>query len=174
MIPLTQGRLDELCGVYSTINATRLIEKITWGQSHRLFHDIFRLIESRKSLSTILGNGLTANDIAYLFTNLIERQYPIKRFKPFHRVRRVALDIYWRKIQGFLSGGSSRAIIVVIEGKDWGHWTVIERATNKTLFLFDSDDRKRISRRRCTTKRMSRNRPVLLHPTMTYFLSRRD
>ena len=57
MIALRQGELDGLCGVYSTINATRLITEISLDQSHQLFQEIFRMIERRKNLSTILGKG---------------------------------------------------------------------------------------------------------------------
>ena len=174
MMPLLQGQLDGLCGVYSTINATRLIEKITREEAHRLFQKISRLIEPRKSLPAILANGLEPNDIAYILTNLIERQYPLKRFKPFHRVRRIALDLYWREVQGFLQAKESRAVILAAESWTWSHWTVIRKATPKTLFLFDSDNMKIFQRRHCTTNEVSKARPILLYPTTTYFLSRKD
>lgn len=174
MKPHFQGQLDGLCGIYSSINATRLIEKISPGQSTALFQKIFSAVERRKSHSSIIKNGLSNRDMAYVFKEVIQKEHPIKRSKPFPRANNIPLETYWRKIQAFLSGDRRKAVIVVIERKDWSHWTVIERATNKTLFLFDSDDQKRIYRRRCTTKKMTRIRPVLLHPTMTYFLWRRE
>jgi len=174
MKPHFQGQLDGLCGVYSVINSIKLLENINSGESRILFNRIFAFVERRKRISGIIREGISSRDMAYIFREVVEQEYPVSRVKPFHRAGKVPLYLYWKELQGFLAEDQRRAVIVVLESWDWGHWTVIRKATEKTLFLFDSEDHLRISRRHCTTKRISTARPVLLHPTMTYFLSRRE
>ena len=173
MLPFIQGQLDGLCGIYSSINAVRLIKKISHDQATGLFHKLFFEISHRKTYPKIIKNGLSNRDMAYGF-KLIQTQYPIKQARPFPKANNITLGSYWDKLEGFLDQASDRAIIVVIEGWNWGHWTVIERATKKTFFLFDSGGLKRISRSCCSTRRRSPTRPLLLVPTMTYFLWGRD
>ncbi len=174
MKPHFQGQLDGLCGVYSVINSTKLIENINAWESMTLFNRIFALVEQRKRLSGILREGISSRDMAYIFREVVEQEYPIRRVKPFHRAGKVPLDLYWNEIQGFLAEDHRRAVIVVLEGWNWGHWTVIRKATEKTLFLFDSENQKRVRRRDCTTRKITRARRILLYPTRTYFLSRRE
>jgi len=172
MKPLLQGQLDGLCGVYSSINATRLIAKISQDQAESLFNRMIKLIRERKDFSRVLANGISTNDLSYLFP-LIERSFPLNRYKPFHQSKNTPLDLYWRKVQGFLEE-DRRSVIMAIGSHTWAHWTVVRKATDKTLILFDSDRIKTLKRKRCTTTRISRARPIQIYPTLTYFLSRRD
>lgn len=172
MKPHFQGQLDGFCGIYSSINATRLIQNIGPDESAALFNRILSTIERRKNLSSILKHGLTNRDIACSFKEVIEKEYPVKRSKPFHKA--TGLAVYWREINDFLKGDQKRAVVLAIEGWNWAHWTVIKKATNKSFSLFDSGHLKRVNRNRSTTKKISRARPILLYPTMTYFLSRKS
>lgn len=174
MIPLIQGQLDGLCGVYSAINATRLVENLSREEALMLFREICRVIEGRKSLSGVIGYGIRCNDIAFFFKTLVQKQYALDRYKPFHKIKRLSLESYWGEIQGFLKTGDRRAVILVMESWDWAHWTVIRKATSKAFYLFDSDHSKILWRRHCTTGRLSKARPILLYPNLTYFLSRKE
>lgn len=173
MRPLVQGQLDGLCGIYAAINATRLIGSLTQEESQWLFHQACRLMESRKSLATILGEGLNSKDLAYLFRELIERRHSLIRFKPFSQAKNVGLERYWRSLKGFLESGERRAVILVLGNWDWGHWSVVRKASKKTLFLFDSDKLKVLNRRHCTTSEATKTRPIILYPSLTYFLERK-
>jgi hypothetical protein len=131
MKPHFQGQLDGFCGIYSSINATRLIQNISPDESAALFNRILSTIERRKSLSTILKNGLNNRDIAYFFKEVIEKEYPVKRSRPFHKA--TALAVYWREINDFLKGDQKRAVILAMGGWNWAHWTVVKKATKKSF-----------------------------------------
>jgi hypothetical protein len=175
MKPLTQGNLDGLCGVYSILNALRIVEKTTLEESARVFFEIFAALETRKKISSLIQDGMTDRDMGYVYREIIQKNYPVRAFKPFHRKAEVPLGAYWSEVQGFLENGERRAVNLVLESWDWGHWTVIRRATSKSLFLFDSARMKRFDRRKCTTdRRLSRNRSFLIWPTTTRFLFRKE
>ena len=175
MKPIRQGALDGLCGVYSLINSLQIVQGTSFEESSRLFLEILRAMEPRKKLSYLIENGMTDRDMAYVYREIIQKHYPVKVLKPFHNKADVPLKDYWETIQGFLEDGERRAVNLVLEGWDWGHWTVIQRATPKSLYLLDSARMKRFDRRKCTTgRKLSRKRYFLILPRTTRFLFRKE
>jgi hypothetical protein len=174
MKPLIQGGLDGLCGVYSILNALKIVQGTTFEESSELFLEILRAMETRKRLSLLIEDGMSDRDMGYVYREVIQRHFPITILKPFHRRSEVGLGAYWSQVQDFLSDGRGRAVNLVAEGHDWGHWTVVWKATPKCLYLLDSDMMRRFDRRKCSTQMLSSNRELLLWPTMTRFLSRRE
>ena len=174
MKPLTQGKLDGLCGVYSILNALRILEGTTLEESANLFLEIFAALETRKKISRVIGDGMTDRDMGYVYREIIQKHYPVRVFKPFHRKAEVPLGAYRQEVKNFLDGGNRRAVNLVVESWDFGHWTVVRKATPKCLYLWDSARMRRFDRRKCTTQVLSTNRDLLLWPTMTRFLSRKE
>ncbi len=174
MKPLIQGQLDGFCGIYSIINALRIVHGTGYLQSREVFLEIIRVMESRKKLSWLIEDGMTDRDMSYVYREVIQRRFPIHILKPFHRRSDVGLGSYWNQIHEFLGSGDSRAVNLVVESLHWGHWTVVYRATPKALYLLDSDIMGRLDRRKCTTRRLSVTRNFLIWPTMTRFLSRKE
>jgi len=173
MKALTQGELDGLCGVYSILNALKLLQRTSYRESRELFFEILRAMEPRKKISWLIQEGMTDRDMGYVYREIIQKRYPVRAFKPFHKQSDIGLGAYWNQVQEFLGSGNGRVVNLVAEGFDWGHWTVVWKATPKTLYLLDSDVMRRLDRRKCTTQRLSINRNFLIWPTMTRFLSRK-
>ena len=116
MKPLTQGNLDGLCGVYSILNALRIVEKTTLEESANLFLEIFAALETRKKkISRVIEDGMTDRDMGYVYREIIQKHYPVRVFKPFHRKAEVPLGAYWNQIRNFLDGGDKRAVNLVVE-----------------------------------------------------------
>ena len=176
MTPFQQGELDGLCGIYSVINAARLVigRSITEDKCEELFVKCFAVLEKKKKISHIITNGITINEIACLLRDVIEKEFPVRRTKPFHSSSNITLADYWSKIQEFFSTSDKRrAVILSVETEEWEHWSVVRSTTNKRLALFDSDDSQIINRKRCTLKRITKVEPILFHPNQTYFLQRK-
>lgn len=174
MKPLTQGKLDGLCGVYSILNALRIVERTTFQESARLFLEIFAALETRKKISRVIEDGMTDRDMAYVYREIIQKDYLVRAFKPFQKQSDIPLGAYWDQIKDFLDGGNRRAVNLVVESWDFGHWTVVWKATPKCLYLLDSARMRRFDRRKCSTQVLSSNRELLLWPTMTRFLFRKE
>jgi len=173
MEPYQQGSLDGLCGIYSVINAVRLVVgRLKEEECFNILHQSLMLIEQKRKLSAIVVEGVSILEIAQVFRKVIDKEYKIKRTKPFHTSPNTPLSAYWNKVMTFLNSGSNRAVLLGIEDHDWDHWTVLKAATEKRFIQFDSCGAKQIIRKKCTTKKLTKARTNLIKPTMTYFLSR--
>lgn len=105
MEPYWQGSLDGLCGIYSIINAVRIVVGgISAEKCYRLFFKILTALEEKHSLPYVVSSGVEINGLAHIFKTVIEKEYPVvKRSKPFHRRRDASLDEVWERMQDFLS-----------------------------------------------------------------------
>jgi hypothetical protein len=167
-----QGSLDGLCGLYSLVNAVRLVmNTLDDDQCDSLFAQSLAVLEQKKSLAHFMTNGLSSRDLSLVFKKVIQEELPVQKFMPFHKKSAVPLSIYWDTIMTFLSGGPQRAVILGLETKDWSHWSVGQAATTRRLILFDCDGRKQLTRKHCTTGEITRGRPTKLSPYETCFFS---
>ena len=79
------------------------------------------------------------------------------------------LDPFWESMRAFLDGTPGRTIILGLNGYH-DHWTVVQKITRGSIFLYDSDRIQRLPRAECTTAKHRRKH--LLLPAQTYFLSK--
>ena len=173
MKPLTQGNLDGFCGIYSIINGLNLVHKISNPEAEILFSEIVRAIEDKKKkISDIAVDGLSDRDMAFVYREIIKKRYPVETYKPFHNRPDTDLQTYWNEIYQFLENGEKRVVNLAVERKDWSHWTVIHKVSFKSLYLWDSGERKKFLRNNCVTK-PSGNGHLVLWPTTTRFLFRK-
>lgn len=162
-----QGSLDALCGVYSLINAVRLLKPLSKEDAKQLFVDILIKLDQSEDIVDYIDLGMGTRDMHQLMLMLTD-DYGIQFKKPFHRSN-VTLHQVWSVISTFHN--ERRGVCVIsIGGKDWEHWTVIEKVTNKRLVLFDSSGIKNINRKHCTLKKYTPHRPRILFPTTVYLL----
>jgi hypothetical protein len=167
--PYEQGYLDGLCGIYSVINAVRLLTKIDEDEAMELFKDIMRHIEKTKRLSHICTGGISPSDMYNILRDVIAKKYPIEWQRPYFRVRRPSVDVFWDRISAFIKEDSRRAVIVWMEYKDWDHWSVVKTLTANRMTFFDSAGFKVIARGRSETAK-GRSKYYFLKPSNTFFL----
>lgn len=174
MKPFQQGDLDGLCGLYSLINAVRLVvHPITDADCHILASQALDMLGERKPISRLFLEGLGYRELAVVCKTIIEPAYPIKRYKPFQHDPAPSLDRYWSRLKSFLDEESRRAVILVTETKHHGHWTTVQAASERRLVLCDSSGMQQLIRKRCTIGAITQARPIMLHPFYTYFFSRK-
>lgn len=174
--PYSQGNLDGFCGLYSVINSTKLIIKnITQDDSTDLIHKCITALETikNKPLSSIFINGISTHDVSCIIKNVIEQHYPIKRYKPFQCRSDISIHEYWETMKTFLEAETSAAIICIGK-KDWSHWTVAKSASNKRIYINDSGSIKHINKNRCSLNGITKETPLRIYATSTFFLAKRD
>ncbi len=169
--PFRQGGLDLFCGVYSTVNAVKMLlgNQITDDDEFLeiAVNCISKLVKER-GLS-FLSEGLNSRDITFLLRKVALTEYGIKSRKAF-KFSNISLGEYWNTVREFLGERKSAGVIICIDPVNWGHWTVITKATARRLVLLDSIGIKFLHRRHCTTRKLTSRRDMLLSPTRTYFL----
>ena len=161
-----QGSLDGLCGVYSIINASKIINDFNDEKCIELFQQIVRFLDNEKCLSKLLINGIDINIIGQIMNNVSDLK--IKKEQPFRGKYETKLGEFWSDIQNFLEK-PYRAILIGLGGIH-DHWTVVESISAKQMKLVDSDGLKHLNRKSCTTGEPRGLRKHQVYPTYTYFL----
>ncbi|MCX5871087.1 MAG: hypothetical protein NTY00_10760 [Deltaproteobacteria bacterium] len=172
--PYQQGNLDGLCGAYATINAARLIsKKLSIEEWQVVLLKILRQqIKQRRSVHFAI-HGLGLSKVSKILQRIISPELDIIYSRPFRRRVKVPLPELWDSIDDFLNAENRRSVIIGIETKDYGHWTVVESISDKRLNLFDSGGRKFINRNNLTTTEIIPQKPILISGTSTFFLERK-
>jgi hypothetical protein len=167
MKPYEQGGLDGLCGVYSIINASNIINNLTDDDCEELFKEILVYLDREKSLSRILTEGLNINVLGEILKNI--KSLNFNRAMPFKGSPETSLSDFWEGIQEFLTQ-PNRAVLLGMAGQ-YDHWSIIKSISDKRINFCDSDGIKYFNRSACTTQEPDKKRKHQIMPTHTYFLS---
>lgn len=168
MVPYEQGALDGLCGVYSIINASKIINDFSNEKCNELFQQVVRFLDSERSLVKLLINGIDINLIGQVMNNV--KELNILKEQPYRGKSETTLKEFWGSMQTFLNG-QNRAILLGLGGVH-DHWTVVQSMSDKQMKLLDSDGLKQLNRNSCTTGEPDRQRRHCIYPTHSYFLQR--
>jgi hypothetical protein len=153
--PYRQGRLDGLCGVYTLINALRLLcPRLDEDDCERVFCALIRA-RARQTASplAVISGGLSRREMLRLLGSW--QRYAAREFGIMLTVNRLkvsepTLHNIWRGLCRALDGKS--VAIVGLDGVE-RHWTVAHAATKRTLRVADSSGLRVIFRSQCTVGR---------------------
>lgn len=168
--PFQQGGLDSLCGLYSIINAERIINRTSDDATQQLFDDLIHYLSRRGLLTKFLISGIIHTEMLVILNKVVGKKRISNVRIPFRGVPNPDLTTFWKSMQHFLDGTLGRAIILGLQGYH-DHWTVIEKITSRSILLYDSALIKRLPRSSCTTVYATWKRKHVLLPAQTYFLS---
>lgn len=168
--PFQQGGLDSLCGLYSIVNAERIINRSSDEEVQQLFDGLIHYLSRRGLLSKFLIGGIIHTQMLVILNKVVGKKRISNVAIPWRGVPNPDLTTFWKSMQSFLDGTPHRAIILGLQGYH-DHWTVIEKITNSSILLYDSSLIKRLPRSSCTTAYDTTKRKHQLLPAQTYFLS---
>jgi hypothetical protein len=169
MEPFQQGGLDSLCGIYSLVNAEKVINQSKTEHSQDLFNDIVTSLEEEKLLASILTDGMLLKNLKFILNQVLADRIPQKTL-PFHSKPNPNLGKFWSEVELFLSK-KNRAVIISLSGVH-EHWSTVEKITGKKIKLFDSDGLNYLNRSYCTTAEATIKRPHIICSAQTLFLSK--
>lgn len=182
-VPARQGEYDGACGFYSVGNALSLLyPNIGVDQ---IFYEMFSSYIKNGSDAESLINGMYRNKLNKVLGDTINalQLEDCKIYRPFWSNPASSLAELRKKIIDYFAGNKSAAAILGYEysrygESDWySHWTVIRRATEKTLFTHDSSaELKRIAFSKCRiwdNKSCHKSKPYKLSSTELFIISRK-
>lgn len=153
--PLQQGAFDNLCGLYSAINAIRLSlwvnKRISLHRPQRLFHWGIDQIEKEWGTSVTLHEGMDIAQWTWLTDRIIRKAYKITG----SRLQRVAIK-FGRKQpdldQIFLAisecAENREPVLIHISGAI-EHYTILTGVSDLKIWLYDSHGRMWIRKDSC-------------------------
>lgn len=170
VMPFEQGALDTLCGIYSLVNAYKIINKGPNNDYRELFIEIIEYLHNNTFLTQALEYGLLFKHIKGIVNDVINDRIPYKE-TPYVGLVTPSLGKFWDDMRTFLNDKDAppSAIVIGLSGKH-DHWTVVSGISAGSITLYDSDGLKRINRINCTTALVSGMRQHVLHPAQTFFM----
>lgn len=174
LLPLLQGDLDSLCGLYAIVNAVRLLRPELNHRQARLLFDALGETLSEKSVTAhetvSLGielpvmHALIASAVSYL-DDVLGISLTARSLTSLQGIRR--FNDLWGALASRLDGDC--VAILGLSGHH-EHWTVAYRVTDRTIRLFDSDLVQVLTRSRCSLH--STRVPHQIDPDEVIFISR--
>lgn len=168
-----QGEFDALCGVYSLLNADRIINRTSYQNSKQLFYSMMHFLESEGQLSFIISEGTHFRHIKKLLDRVIGIQRIAYQKRHFIKKSDTNISTFWNEMMFFLDNYSNRAILLGMTGVH-DHWTVVCKITKRQMILYDSSGMRFLNRLHCTTGYAMGKRQHILHPGQTYFLMKEE
>ena len=140
LTPYAQGELDSLCGLYSIINAIRLVlypvAPVSAAKSHKLFETGIEFLRQNDSLDPALVNGINIKRWKLLAALLAEQASTAKWSIVVDATKRRASP---RAIMRCIDDGIANGSAVLLHlGRHHQHYTVIAGVTPQSILLFDS------------------------------------
>jgi len=164
-----QGELDALCGVYSLVNADRIINQTSHQHSKQLFYSMICFLEREGLLPLVIEEGIHFRHIKKLLLRVIGKQRIGYQGRHFRKRSYTDISTFWNEMMRFLDNDPNRAILMGMTGVH-DHWTVVCKITKRQMILYDSSGLRRLHRLHCTTRYAMGKRQHILHPAQTYFL----
>ena len=180
-MPIRQGSIDQLCGVYSVMNANEVVIgkfhydrklKLKASQRKTLFSDLIGQLAKHDMLETVLTCGIADIDTNGGFIDIAIKS--VKKYQKRKLRKQIAFDTddvtleqYWEKLTEHL-GQQDSAVIICLSGRI-KHWTCVREITPNALILSDSSGIRRIARDRSAIETESRDM-YTLWPNLTYLL----
>lgn len=203
-VPLRQGDLDGLCGLYALVNAAvylaarvgkRLSRKDRLDLFKRLAIRLFEHLDTRRRRRK--GNGAGSPPIGFLWAGTSIKELPpmldelqsfveekvgvnLVRFQPLLRNHRPkTLDQFWIRLREYLEQYEGRAVAIVgynwkMDGREEGHWTCVKAMTDRQMVRVDSVGGKVLRRSRVTMRPPTRSRPYRVALHDVYLLTVQD
>ena len=140
LAPYAQGELDSLCGLYSIINAIRLVlypvAPVSSAKSRSLFEAGIGFLRQNGSLDPALVNGINIRRWKLLAALLAEQASTPKWSVAVETTKhRTPARAIMRYIDDSLETGSP---VLLHLGRRHQHYTVISGVTQHSILLFDS------------------------------------
>lgn len=165
-LPFRQGELDGLCGIYSVINAVRLVlgprsHLLKPSQWQDLFVALLESVDRTMGAAQAASNGIETRALRYLLRAAClhlatEHHLPLRAAPLLSQADRPTFVELLPRISGTVNQPGQAIVLSVFGALD--HWTVVQRVSRSWMVLFDSSGHHRIAVKNC---RMIYERPLL-------------
>lgn len=139
LLPLRQGKLDRLCGLYALLNTYQLlVPQDSWDTSQRqLFKASVEWLNCKDLLRLAVTSGLEVEHLLGMIDDV---------FKPAFRF--IEVDQLWKKKRILGKNGLNQILEYVAPPSStvlvcykYEHWTVFQKYDETKIYLYDSEGR---------------------------------
>jgi len=161
--------------MYSCLNAAKLLTpRVPSNDWDRVFRKAIKLAYKRRKSISFVTNGIGNSLLNQILLRIVCPEFQLTHTRPFHHRHIPTIEEFWSKVTAFLDTTGKRCVIICYGTDAYSHWTVIQTITPKRILLFDSDNRKWLDRRLCTTVTISKETPIKIISSATFFIEKTD
>jgi hypothetical protein len=165
--PYWQSALDSMCGIFSLINADKLINNSTEEESQTLFNQIIEYLAKKRQLKSSIIEGTNHRQIMQILNDVVGDRIPVKIT---NRKNVNKLSCWWDFTREYLQQ-DCRAVVISLDGRE-SHFSTIKSMTDRVMALSDSGGIKIIRKSACKLKGYEREDRYIIYPAQTIYLGR--
>ncbi len=169
LTPYEQGNLDGFCGIYSVVNATRLIVNgMGEEEAIDLFIDCLQYVEKKKNFGEACVRGVNRKTSGKSLgrSSLLNTCGSCEK-APLQN-EGVSFDDFFNVLREHFGQEGKRVAIICFYHEDWDHWTVVKAMTMKRMMLFDSCNMKILDISQCTFEKKAKWKSYCLLGTPSF------
>jgi hypothetical protein len=163
-----------MCGIYSIINAHKILYRPSEQESINLFTSIIEYLSKKRVLKDCIIDGLNHKRMTNIMNDVIGDIFPIKES---NKKNIYSVTDWWNIAQSHFGSGDKRVIILAVDGTV-SHYTVIESVTDNRMNLFDSDifkpfiwySYKTINKSHCRMQGYTKQDKIIVFGAQSWFL----
>ena len=125
--PFMQGWLDSCCGIYSIVNANRIVNNVSYDESQPVFNEIIKNLHKRKILKDVILEVINHRNFSALMNTVGTNLFPLMET---NKKGFLKLNDWWEYTRQFMEEQPNRAVILSIGGLH-DHLTVIQKMTDR-------------------------------------------
>lgn len=161
--PYWQGGMDSMCGIYSIINADKIVNKSSEEDSQYLFNGIIEYLSKKRKLKDIIIGGVYHKDMISILANAIGNRFRWRVIgNNFNNVSE-----FWKYSNDFLKENNGSSLIVSFGGKE-DHLSAVMSMTAKTMTLFDSSGIIKVRKSMSKLMGYSKDDKYVIYPTQSF------
>jgi aspartokinase-like uncharacterized kinase len=165
--PYWQSALDSMCGIFSLINADKLINKSTEEESQTLFNQIIEYLARKRQLKSSIIEGTNHRQLMMILNDVVGDRIPIKIT---NRKNVNKLSCWWDFTREYL-GQDNRAVVISLDGRE-SHFSTIKSMTDRAMALSDSGGIKIIRKSACRLRGYKKEDKYVIYPSQCIYLGK--
>lgn len=168
--PFHQDSFSGLCGVYSILNAYKIVFNANEDNTQFLFNEIVEFLSKKRLLKYSILNGMDFREVNMVMRDVVYNHMPHYKIS-WMGYPNPTLDVFWKSIENHLLDKPNNCVILGTSGRQ-DHWSTGISATSKTITLVDFEW-KYLKKKLCSTTKINEN-IYTLYPAQTFFISNEE
>lgn len=160
-----QGTLDSLCSVYAVVNAYKIVKNVSNEKSNEVFNEIILYLHKKKILKDTIIEGTSHKTM-----NKIVRDVMGDKFSEIitsYNWKEYALSAWWDFSKTYSKNGYK---IIVSFGGVRNHYSLLDRMTDKTMFMVDSNGLDKVRKRDCEIQGYDKDDKYVIYPSQCFIV----
>jgi hypothetical protein len=160
-----QGSLDSLCSVYALVNTYKSVKNVNDELSNEIFNKIIKYLHKKRILCDTLIEGTSHKTMSKILREVVGDDF--SEVINLYKWGEYSLSAWWDYTKEYSQNGYK---IIVSIGGVRNHYSVIDRMTDKTMFMIDSNGLDRVRKKDCEIQGYLKDDKYVIYPSQCFIV----